>query len=59
MIARINGFCIGAGLELAVACDPRVAVDAAVLSMPEVKLGIPSVAEAALLPRLVGAGKAR
>ncbi|MGQ0511200.1 MAG: enoyl-CoA hydratase [Betaproteobacteria bacterium] len=59
VVARINGFCIGAGLELAAACDLRIAVDSAVFSMPEVRLGIPSVVEAALLPRLVGAGRAR
>lgn len=59
VVARINGFCIGAGLELAAACDLRIAVDTAVFSMPEVRLGIPSVVEAALLPRLVGAGRAR
>jgi len=59
VVARINGYCIGAGLELAAACDLRIAVDSAVFSMPEVRLGIPSVVEAALLPRLVGAGRAR
>ena len=59
VVARINGFCIGAGLELAAACDLRIAVDTAMFSMPEVRLGIPSVVEAALLPRLVGAGRAR
>lgn len=59
VVARINGYCIGAGLELAAACDLRIAVDTAVFSMPEVRLGIPSVVEAALLPRLVGAGRAR
>lgn len=59
VVARINGFCIGAGLELAAACDIRIAADTAVFSMPEVRLGIPSVVEAALLPRLVGAGRAR
>lgn len=59
VVARINGFCIGAGLELAAACDLRIAVDTAVFSMPEVRLGIPSVVDAALLPRLVGAGRAR
>ena len=59
VIARINGHCIGAGLELAAACDLRVASDTASFAMPEVRLGIPSVVEAALLPRLVGAGRAR
>jgi len=58
VIARINGYCLGAGLELAAACDLRVASDNAVFGMPEVKVGMPSVIEAALLPRLVGMGRA-
>src|SRR2546430_682664 len=57
VIARINGYCLGAGLEIAAACDLRVASDDAVLGMPEVKVGIPSVIEAALLPRLIGRGR--
>jgi enoyl-CoA hydratase len=59
VVARINGWCLGAGLELAAACDLRVCADSARFGMPEVRLGIPSVVEAALLPRLVGAGRAR
>jgi enoyl-CoA hydratase/carnithine racemase len=59
VIARINGWCLGAGLELAACCDLRIAADTAAFGMPEVRLGIPSVVEAALLPRLVGAGRAR
>lgn len=59
VIARINGWCLGAGLELAASCDLRIAADTASFGMPEVRLGIPSVVEAALLPRLVGAGRAR
>ncbi len=59
VIARINGHCIGAGLELAAACDLRIASETATFAMPEVRLGIPSVVEAALLPRLVGTGRAR
>jgi len=59
VIARINGYCIGAGLELAAACDLRIAGSNASFSMPEVRLAIPSVVEAALLPRLIGAGRAR
>jgi enoyl-CoA hydratase/carnithine racemase len=59
VIARIDGWALGAGLELAAACDLRVASDRSHFGMPEVAIGIPSVVEAALLPRLVGAGRAR
>src|SRR5215468_7182576 len=59
VIARIDGYALGAGLELACACDLRVASERAVFGMPEVKIGIPSVVEAALLPGLIGQGRAR
>jgi enoyl-CoA hydratase len=59
VIARIMGYTLGAGLELAAACDLRVAAETAVFGMPEVKLGIPSVVEAALLPTLIGWGRTR
>lgn len=59
VIARVNGACFGAGLELVASCDLRLAVDTARFAMPEVKLGIPSVIEAALLPGLVGWGRTR
>ena len=59
VIARINGACFGAGLELAAACDMRVSANSAVFGMPEVKLGVPSVVEAALLPQLVGWGRTK
>ena len=59
VIARINGHALGAGLELAISCDLRVASDNATFAMPEVRLGIPSVVEAALLPGLIGWGRAR
>jgi enoyl-CoA hydratase len=57
VIARISGYCLGAGLELAAACDLRVAAEHSQFGMPEVRVGIPSVIEAALLPRLIGWGK--
>lgn len=59
VIARIQGYTFGAGLELAAACDIRVASATAQFGMPEVRLGIPSVVEAALLPLLIGWGRAR
>src|SRR5256714_3433571 len=59
VIARIDGYALGAGLELACACDLRVASAPALFGMPEVRIGIPSVVEAALLPKLIGQGRAR
>jgi enoyl-CoA hydratase len=58
-IARIHGFAFGAGLEMAASCDLRIVSTSALFGMPEVKLGIPSVVEAALLPMLVGWGRTR
>jgi enoyl-CoA hydratase len=59
VIARIDGWALGAGLELACACDLRVASERSSFAMPEVRVGIPSVIEAALLPGLIGQGRAR
>lgn len=59
VIAMIRGWCLGAGLELAASCDLRLADKSARFGMPEVKLGIPSVVEAALLPGLIGWGRTR
>lgn len=59
VIARVNGYCLGAGMELAASCDMRVGVDTARFGMPEVKFGIPSGMEACLLPGLIGWGKTR
>jgi enoyl-CoA hydratase/carnithine racemase len=58
VVARLHGACIGAGLEIAAACDLRIAAEGTRFAMPEVRLGIPSVVEAALLPRLIGSGRA-
>jgi enoyl-CoA hydratase len=59
VIARIPGWCLGGGLEVAAACDFRIAAYDAKFGMPEVRVGIPSVIHAALLPRLIGSGRAR
>lgn len=59
VIAKIRGYCLGAGLEIAASCDLRVATEQSQFGMPEVQLGLPSVIEAALLPQLVGWGRTR
>jgi enoyl-CoA hydratase len=59
VIARIQGYALGAGLEVAAACDIRIAASDAKFGMPEVRVGIPSVVEAALLPQLIGWGRTR
>lgn len=57
VICKAEGYTLGAGLEVAVSCDIRIAADTAWFGMPEVKVGLPSVVEAALLPRLIGWGR--
>ena len=59
VIARIQGYVFGAGVEVAAACDMRLAAADAQFGMPEVRLGVPSVVEAALLPQLIGWGRTR
>ncbi|MEZ5762864.1 MAG: enoyl-CoA hydratase [Xanthobacteraceae bacterium] len=59
VIARIPGWCLGGGLEFAICCDFRIASDAAQFAMPEVKVGIPSVIHAAMMPRIMGTPRAR
>ena len=59
VIAMINGFCLGGGLEMALACDIRIASDTARLGQPEINLGIiPGGGGTQRLTRLVGEGKA-
>jgi enoyl-CoA hydratase len=59
-IAAIQGFCLGGGCELAMACDMRVAGRSAKLGQPEVALGIlPAAGGTQRMPRLVGLGRAK
>jgi enoyl-CoA hydratase/carnithine racemase len=58
-IAMINGYCLGAAFEMALACDLRAACPQALFGLPEVRLGIPSVVDAALLHHHVGLSKAK
>ncbi|OBF57863.1 enoyl-CoA hydratase [Mycobacterium sp. 852002-50816_SCH5313054-b] len=58
VIARLAGWCLGGGLEVAASCDLRIAESGAQFGMPEVAVGIPSVIHSALLPALIGASHA-
>src|SRR5690625_6162935 len=59
VIAAVNGFALGGGLELALAADIRIASENARFALPEVKLGIiPGYGGTVRLPRLVGRGRA-
>jgi enoyl-CoA hydratase/carnithine racemase len=58
-IAAINGGCIGAGIELACACDLRIAASHARFGLPEIKVGIPTALDAALLQQYIGLSRTK
>src|SRR5690349_17840884 len=59
VIAAINGYCLGGGLQLALACDVRIAAESAQLGLPAVKEGLIPGMSVWRLPRFVGLGRAR
>jgi enoyl-CoA hydratase/carnithine racemase len=60
VIAAINGYCMGAALELILCCDLSIAADTAVFSLPEITFGvIPDLGSTQRLPRVVGIGMAK
>ncbi|KAF2479641.1 ClpP/crotonase-like domain-containing protein [Neohortaea acidophila] len=59
VLAKVHGFSLGAGLEIMAGCDLKIATKASTFGMPEVKIGLPSVVEAALMPAQIGIGRAR
>lgn len=60
VIGAINGYCLGAGLELSLCCDIRIACESAVFALPELGFGvIPDFGSAQRLPRIVGIGMAK
>ncbi|GAA4883271.1 enoyl-CoA hydratase/isomerase family protein [Saccharopolyspora cebuensis] len=58
-VAEVGGYCLGAAFELALACDVRVVAEHAAFGLPEIRVGVPSVVDAALLQQHVGLGKAK
>ncbi len=58
-ICAIDGYCLGFGFELSLACDLRIATTRSSFGLPEIKVGVPSVIDAALLQQYVGLSLAK
>lgn len=58
-VCAVTGYCLGGAMELALSCDLRVAATDSVFGLPEIKVGIPSVLDAALLQQHLGLSKAK
>lgn len=59
VIAAVNGHALGSGFLLTITCDYSVVSDTAKLGFPEIKVGVPSAIEIALLPKIVGIARSR
>ena len=59
VVCAVNGYCLGAAVELMVCCDIVIASDTAQFAMPEINIGIPSIVEAAILPMVIGIFRAK
>ena len=59
VVCAVSGYCLGAGLELMLSCDIVIASETAKFAMPEINLGLPSVAEAAIIPMAIGILRAK
>jgi enoyl-CoA hydratase len=59
VVAAVNGYALGSGCLMTIISDYSVVADTAILGFPEIKAGLPSCIEIALLPQLVGLAKAR
>lgn len=54
ILVQVDGYCLGAGLELALSCDMIIATDRSQFGLPNINVGIPAIVEAAVLPQAIG-----